>query len=55
MKVQITRGTFVRGELAEAGSIVECSEKDANLLKAMNKAIDAQASKPKRKTVTEDV
>ena len=54
MKVQITRTTFVKGELAESGTVVECGEKDANLLKALNKAIDAPASKPSRKTVTED-
>ena len=39
MKIKIVKQTFVKGQLAKAGDVIDASENDGNLLIGMGKAI----------------
>ena len=39
MKIKILKQTFVKGQLAKSGDVINASEQDANLLIGMRKAI----------------
>ena len=39
MKIKIVKQTFVKGQLAEVGDVIDASENDGNLLIGMGKAI----------------
>ena len=50
MKVKITRQTFVKGELAEVGDVINVDEKDFFVLvRETKKAIEVNKSKPGKK------
>ena len=51
MKIKILKQTFVKGELAEAGKVIEASEEDTNLLIGNGHAIavSESAKKPEHK------
>ena len=53
MKVKILKQTFVKGEFAEAGKVVEASEKDSNDLIGSGHAIAVaeDMKKPENKAV----
>ena len=53
MKVKILKQTFVKGEFAEAGKVVEASEADGNVLIGSGHAIAAaeDIKKPENKAV----
>ena len=53
MKIKILKQTFVKGELAEAGKVVEASEKDGNDLIGGGHAIAVaeDMKKPENKAV----
>ena len=47
MKIQILKQTFVKGQLAKAGDVIEATQNDGELLIGMGKAI-ASAEKTKK-------
>ena len=51
MKIKMLKQTFVKGELAEAGKVIEASEEDTNLLIGNGHAIavSESAKKPEHK------
>ena len=51
MKIKMLKQTFVKGELAEAGKVIEASEEDTNLLIGNGHAIavSESAKKPENK------
>ena len=53
MKIKIVKQTFVKGQLAEAGDVIDASENDGNLLIGMGKAIASaeDVKKPENKAV----
>ena len=53
MKINILKQTFVKGELAEAGKVVEVSEQDSNVLIGGGHAIAVaeDMKKPENKAV----
>ncbi len=58
MKIKILKQTFVKGQLAKTGDVINASEEDANLLIGMRKAIASTKSisaedvkKPENKAV----
>ena len=53
MKIKIVKQTFVKGQLAEAGDVIDASETDGNLLIGMGKAIASaeDVKKPENKAV----
>ena len=53
MKIKILKQTFVKGEFAEAGKVVEVSEKDSNDLNGGGHAIAVaeDMKKPENKAV----
>ena len=58
MKIKIVKQTFVKGQLAKAGDVIDASENDANLLIGMRKAVASKKSssaenvkKPENKAV----
>ena len=53
MKIKIVKQTFVKGQLAEAGDVIDASENDGNLLIGMGKAIASAeyVKKPENKAV----
>ena len=53
MKIKIVKQTFVKGQLAEAGDVIDASENDGNLLIGMGKAIASaeDVKKPENKEV----
>ena len=53
MKIKILKQTFVKGELAEAGKVVEVSEQDSNVLIGGGHAIAVaeDMKKPENKAV----
>ncbi len=58
MKIKILKQTFVKGQLAKSGDVINASEEDANLLIGMRKAIASTKSisaedvkKPENKAV----
>ena len=53
MKIKIVKQTFVKGQLAEAGDVIDASENDGNLLIGMGKAIALaeDVKKPENKAV----
>jgi hypothetical protein len=53
MKIKILKQTFVKGQLAESGDVIDASENDANLLIGMGKAIASaeNVKKPENKAV----
>ena len=54
MKLKILKQTFVKGEFAEAGKVVEASEQDSNVLIGGGHAIAVAESvkKPEHKEVS---
>ena len=53
MKIKIVKQTFVKGQLAKAGDVIDASENDGNLLIGMGKAIASaeDVKKPENKAV----
>ena len=53
MKIKIVKQTFVKGQLAKAGDVIDASENDGNLLIGMGKAIALaeDVKKPENKAV----
>ena len=53
MKIKIVKQTFVKGQLAEVGDVIDASENDGNLLIGMGKAIALaeDVKKPENKAV----
>ena len=53
MKIKIVKQTFVKGQLAEVGDVIDASENDGNLLIGMGKAIASaeDVKKPENKAV----
>ncbi len=53
MKIKIVKQTFVKGQLAEKGDVIDASENDGNLLIGMGKAIASaeDVKKPENKAV----
>ena len=58
MKIKILKQTFVKGQLAKSGDVINASEEDANLLIGMRKAVASTKSisaedvkKPENKAV----
>jgi len=53
MKIKILKQTFVKGQLAKSGDVINASEQDANLLIGMRKAIASaeNVKKPENKAV----
>ena len=53
MKIKIVKQTFVKGQLAEVGYVIDASENDGNLLIGMGKAIASaeDVKKPENKAV----
>ena len=53
MKIKIVKQTFVKGQLAEAGDVIDASENDWNLLIGMGIAIASaeDVKKPENKAV----
>ena len=54
MKIKILKQTFVKGQLAKTGDVINASEEDANLLIGMRKAIPLKSEsvkKPENKAV----
>ena len=53
MKIKILKQTFVKGEFAEAGKVVEASEQDSNVLIGSGHAIAVaeDIKKPENKAV----
>ena len=53
MKIKIVKQTFVKGQLAEKGDVIDATENDANLLIGMGKAMPSaeSAKKPENKAV----
>ena len=53
MKIKIVKQTFVKGQLAEVGDVIDASENDGNLLIGMGKAIASaeNVKKPENKAV----
>ena len=53
MKIKILKQTFVKGQLAKSGDVINASEEDANLLIGMGKAIASaeNVKKPENKAV----
>jgi|TARA_R100001530_G_C4256359_1_gene139259 hypothetical protein len=53
MKIKITKQTFVKGNLAEVGDVIDATENDGNLLIGMGKAIASaeDVKKPENKAV----
>ena len=53
MKIKIVKQTFDKGQLAEAGDVIDASENDGNLLIGMGKAIASaeDVKKPENKAV----
>ena len=56
MKIKMIKQTFVKGELAEAGSVIEASEADTNLLIGNGHAIATaeDVKKPENKAVKKE-
>ena len=54
MKIKIIKQTFVKGQLAEKGDVIDATENDAKLLVGMRKAVlvkSESAKKPENKAV----
>ena len=53
MKIKIIKQTFVKGNLAEVGDVIDATENDGNLLIGMGKAIASaeDVKKPENKAV----
>ena len=53
MKIKILKQTFVKGQLAKAGDVIEATQNDGELLIGMGKAIASaeSAKKPENKAV----
>ena len=53
MKIKITKQTFVKGNLAKVGDVIDATENDGNLLIGMGKAIASaeDVKKPENKAV----
>ena len=53
MKIKIVKQTFVKGQLAEVGDVIDATENDGNLLIGMGKAIASaeDVKKPENKAV----
>ena len=53
MKIKIIKQTFVKGNLAKSGDVIDATENDANLLIGMGKAIASaeDVKKPENKAV----
>ena len=53
MKIKIVKQTFVKGQLAEKGDVIDATETDGNLLIGMGKAIASaeDVKKPENKAV----
>ena len=53
MKIKIVKQTFVKGQLAEKGDVIDATENDANLLIGMGKAMPSaeDSKKPENKSV----
>ncbi len=53
MKIKIVKQTFVKGQLAEVGDVIDATENDGNLLIGMGKAIASaeDVKKPENKSI----
>ena len=53
MKIKIIKQTFVKGNLAKSGDVIDATENDGNLLIGMGKAIASaeDVKKPENKAV----